>query len=90
MIHELFASLYIIGHNALCMRNAILCCPYVMLVCLQYTLLPLLPAQEGVVCGAGSTTSPNLDWYEVSACREAVVRCSPELADVIGESHDIT
>jgi hypothetical protein len=43
-------------------------------------------AQEGVVCGAGSTTSPNLDWYEVSACREAVVRCSPELADVIGQA----
>ena len=57
----------------------------------------LIIAEAGVVCPEESTTSPNIDWYQVSGCYEAVAMCSTELTNIIGEScacplisHDVT
>ena len=57
----------------------------------------LILAEAGVVCPEESTTSPNIDWYQVSGCYEAVAMCSTELTSIIGEScvyhmisHDVT
>ena len=53
-------------------------------VCIYF--ISLIIAEEGVTCPEESTTSPNIDWYQVSGCYEAVAMCSTELTNIIGES----
>ena len=54
-------------------------------MCSLYIIL-LIIAEAGVACPEESTTSPNIDWYQVGGCYEAVAMCSTELTNIIGES----